>query len=60
MYVCGCLLSTRAHIDTFRKRESKMVVSLENLYVWLSAWVHKAETLKKFKYYEAISAGAAC
>lgn len=44
--VCGCLLSTLAHIDTVREKESKMVISLENLYVWLSAWEHKAETLK--------------
>lgn len=28
------------------KRESKIVISPENLYAWLSAWEHKAETLK--------------
>lgn len=38
--------STLAHLDTVREKESKMVISLENLYVWLSAWEHKAETLK--------------
>lgn len=51
-----CLLSTLAHTDTARERDgwSKMVISLESLYVWLSVWERKAETLEKFKYYEAI------
>lgn len=53
MCVCACLLSTLAqrwdseqHIDTVREKESKMVISLGNLYAWLSAWEHKAAMLK--------------
>lgn len=57
----GCLLSTLAHIGTVKEMESKMVISLENLSVWC-CWRGntKLKTLKKFKYYEAVSASAAC
>lgn len=39
---------------------AKAVNSLDALRVWSSAWEHRAEMLKRFRYYEAISASAAC
>lgn len=56
----GCLLSTLAHTDAVRVMKSKMVISLGNLSVWLSAWEQKTETRRKFRYSETISASAAC
>ena len=59
--VCVCVWLPAQHSGSRRRcqRDGEQI-SLKNLYVWLSAWEHKAETLRKFKYYEAVSASAAC